>query len=117
MKIFVCGSREWKNWNAIYVALKDFKPENTTVIHRGQRGADKMVDFLARKLGFDVKEYVADWKRFGNDADSIRNQQIFNENQDINLVLAFPLITSKSTWDMIKKTKAANIKVKIIEPS
>jgi|SRR3989304_1057745 len=119
MRILVCGSRHWRDVGIIERELKKF-PLGTIIIHGAARGADTIGGIVANKLGFEIvndgKGFPADWKRYGNAAGPIRNQQMIDEGRP-DLVLAFHenLKESRGTTDMVNRAKGVGIKVEIIK--
>jgi SLOG family YspA-like protein len=112
MKVLVTGSRDWSAQWVIRERLKEAQP--TTVVEGGQTGADRIAREIATADGVDVVTYWANWKRHGKAAGPIRNQKmLLRERPD--LVLAFPLPSSRGTWDMVKQAKAAGIQVKAFD--
>lgn len=137
MKILVTGDRNWTDEILIEDALTKACPvdEATILIHGAARGADSIAaKVMQRWIGADkealkssqfgpisydldeIKEYPADWKKYGRAAGVLRNQQMLDENPDIDLVLAFHdnLAESKGTKDMVERAKKADIPVKHI---
>ena len=112
MKVIVTGSRDWVDPQPIREALSALPPD-TVVVHGGARGADRVTDSIARKLGLEVRVYVAQWAFFGRSAGFVRNQQMLDVEGPVDLVLAFPLPQSRGTWDMVERAKAAGVEVKV----
>lgn len=121
MKVLVCGSREWKNRDAIWRELKKL-PGGTIIVHGAARGADRMAGEIGRLLGFEVRPYPADWDKDGRkSAGPIRNSRMLKtEHPDrdgvyIDRVLAFAVDFSKKaapgTNDMMSKARSAGIPV------
>jgi hypothetical protein len=112
LRTLFTGSREWTDEAAIKVVVEAL-PQNTIVIHGGARGADEIVDRFARARGLPEPEvYPADWERYGMEAGSIRNQEMLDRGKPDN-AFAFPLASSRGTWDMVKRLRAANVPVKV----
>lgn len=105
------GSREWNDEAAIRPVIEAL-PSNAVVMHGGAKGADEIVDRLARARGFVPDVYPADWQRFGKEAGSIRNQEMLDRGKPTESY-AFPLASSRGTWDMVKRLRAANVPVKV----
>jgi hypothetical protein len=125
-KILVCGDRRWSNREKIAQQLRILKSTlisvvdgwqvgSFVVIHGAAKGADIIGGEEARRLGFEVEEYPADWS-FGRAAGPIRNQVMLEEGKP-NLVLAFHsnIEESKGTKDMVKRARAAGIPTEIIK--
>lgn len=114
MKVLVCGSRDWFDWGPIERELAKLPP-GTIIVHGGARGADTIAGEVARRLGFEVRRYPADWDRFGKGAGPIRNAQMLREehrpSEPIDMVLAFSknFAASRGTADMVRKAEAARI--------
>lgn len=118
MFAIVCGSRYWVDSVTIQEALV-WLPPDTTVIHGNQLGADLCADNEARKLGFRVVPFTADWKIHGRAAGPIRNQKMLQELirarqlREETLVLAFhedPGL-GLGTRDMVKRSLKAKVEV------
>lgn len=79
------------------------------VVHGAARGADTIAANWARENGLRCYAYPADWTRHGRSAGHIRNRQMLNHEDGIDLVVAFP--GGKGTAGMIKLAEKANIPV------
>lgn len=118
MRVLVCGSRDWRRMDIIERELKKL-PKDTLIIHGAARGADTLGKFVAEKIGLkiinDGKGFPADWRRYGNGAGPIRNQQMIDDGKP-DLVLAFHenINESKGTKDMVNRARSVGIKVHII---
>ncbi len=77
MVVLVCGSREWKDLESILLTLLTL-PEDTTVVHGGARGADRLAGEAADILGFQVVVFPAAWEAHGKAAGIFRNQQMLS---------------------------------------
>jgi hypothetical protein len=87
--------------------------QGVTLVHGGCSGVDLFCGQYADEvLGWKIKEYPADWKKYGNGAGPIRNKQmIVTENPHI--VLAFPYAergkslatTSKGTYNCMEQVR------------
>ena len=119
MKVLMCGAREWTRSEPIKREL-DTLPKDTIVIHGACKGADSLCGYFARKKGFEVKEYPAEWKdNEGNYrpwAGPERNQLMLDLHPDIDLVIAFHsnIAESKGTADMLRRATKAQIEVKVV---
>ena len=110
MKILVCGSRDWHEFGFILLQLKRL-PKDTIIINGACKGADKLSTKAAQTLGLQVKEYPAEWDKYGKSAGPKRNSQMLLENPDEVWAFHYDLYNSKGTLDMVKKAQAKNIKV------
>jgi hypothetical protein len=72
---------------------------------------------IDKNVGY--RRFEAEWDRYGNAAGPRRNQQMVDhaisgaKAEDV-LCLAFPSITSKGTWDCVKKAAAAGIVTMVV---
>lgn len=108
LRVLVCGSRHWSNRDAIEVVLSELPPE-TVIIEGEARGADSIARDVAKKLGFAIEPYPADWQRYGRSAGHIRNKQMLVEGKP-DLVLAFQEDASRGTQNMINLARAAGVR-------
>ena len=114
MSVLICGSRDWKDYEAIETLVKSF--EKGTVIIQGEcRGADLMAKKAGRKHGFTVLSYPARWKKHGRRAAGpIRNTKMLDDGNPA-VVYAFLLPQSIGTRDLIDKAESRRIPVIIFE--
>ena len=112
--ILICGDREWNNRKAMYRVMYGL-PDDTINVNGACRGADKMSTSIAEKLGFECREYPANWDKYGRRAGPIRNQEMLNKEKP-HFVIAFHenIKASKGTRDMIHKAKKEQIPVILI---
>jgi hypothetical protein len=123
MKVLVCGSRNWLNYEAIHRELSRLPPgRETTIVHGGcPTGADNLADRIARKLGFEVRVYPADWDRDGRGAGPIRNAQMIRAEHpdkdgvifDFGLAFTLNMSRSRGTKDCTERARKAGIKVEV----
>lgn len=117
MRILITGSRDYNNYDAVEKAIINASagcdPHEVTIVHGGAKGADKLSGDVAKKYGFNVEVYDADWNAYQGHAGTIRNTIMVKAGADI--CLAFPWIKSIGTWDCVRKSENAGIPV-VIEP-
>lgn len=112
MNIAIVGSRDFNNYEYMkekFLLIKEDINEKIIIVSGGARGADSLAEKLAKELGFETIIFPANWK-LGKGAGFIRNTTIVN-NADI--ILAFPIGSSKGTYDTIKKGHQKGIPVYI----
>lgn len=114
MKVLVTGSRNWTDRDLVFKTLDEINPD--CIVHGAARGADSYADEWGVSRNVIVRAYPAEWRSYGRAAGSMRNQLMLDDNPDIDLVVAFPLPSSKGTIDMISKAKLAGIKIYRINP-
>lgn len=119
--VLISGSRKYRKIfpirDVLFESLEDVPDDKELVIvHGGAQGVDWTASFWANLYDIQERVYKANWKEHGKAAGPIRNSQMLNE-ENIDLVLAFPCEDSIGTWDMIKKAKAKNIKTIVTKVS
>ncbi len=126
MKVLVTGSRDWTDRKAIERELRKL-PAGTIIVHGAcPTGADAIADEIARKLGFEVRPYPADWdeaERQGNrnSAGPIRNSKMLRDEHpdkdgvpfDLCLGFTLNLDRSRGTRDCVRKARKAGIKTDV----
>lgn len=76
MKVVIAGSRNIKDRLALVKAIKQSGFEITEVVSGKARGPDSMGEAWAMANDVAIKEFPAEWTRFGNAAGLIRNNQM-----------------------------------------
>lgn len=119
LKVLVTGSRGWNDYELIEDALRSVLPQGAEtqpvlVIHGDAGGADRMAALSARKLGYFVMAYPANWKLYGKAAGPIRNAQMLKE-QKPDVVLAFWDGQSRGTAHMMGLADEAGVIVRVFE--
>lgn len=113
MRVLICGSRSLTvRWVPIIrERLLLYLP--TEVIQGGQVGADAIAASEARGMGILVRDFPANWLRYGNAAGPIRNQQMLDEGKPEE-VWAFHTDPElgKGTRDMVQRARKAGIVVR-----
>jgi hypothetical protein len=113
MKVLVCGSRDWTDFDAIANRLTAIpgEHEQVAVLHGAAWGADRIAGRAARMLGFQVRAFHADWATHGRRAGILRNLQMLDERPD--LVLAFQRDGSRGTQHTIDEARRRGIPVEV----
>lgn len=111
MKVLVCGSRSWKRAPLIRERLA-LLPPGTVILHGGAHGADAMAGQIAADLGFEVKEFPANWDRYRGGAGIRRNLLMLDERPE--LVLAFWIDGTTGTGHTVKEARRRGIPVEVV---
>ncbi len=115
MKILVCGSRKWWDYQAIWARLGELPPD-TEIIEGGAPGADLMARDVAKDIGLEYVEYGANWKGPHKlQAGKARNIKML-EREKPDLVIAFQLKRSSGTQHTIDEARTRDIAVEIHRP-
>ena len=110
MKILVCGSRNFKNYDAVISMLWQFQDEIPEVISGGALGADSLAERWADYFGCKKTIIKPDWDKHGKSAGMIRNKKMIDLNPDF--VIAFwdgKSAGTKNTISLAKQNKIATI--------
>jgi len=80
------------------------------------RGADSLGEEFAREHGYRVKEFPADWNKYGRAAGPIRNKQMaeYAAQADKGVLFAFWDGKSPGTKNMINTAKKLGLDVHIV---
>lgn len=111
LTVLVCGSREWGDVERIDARLSQLG-RGTTIIHGAARGADRIAGGIATGLGYEVREFPADWRGKGRAAGVLRNLEMLDQKPD--LVLAFQRSGSTGTQHTIDEARRRGIPVEVI---
>lgn len=113
MIVVVCGDRTWTDYNAIYFELAAL-PKGTTIVHGACRGADMIAGVAARDLGLPVKEFPADWEKYGRAAGPIRNREMLSLCPDLVLAFHDDLNPSRGTKNTVEEARRRGIPAKLV---
>lgn len=90
MRVLITGSRSWADYDFIEKALAEFGLENQNdnsklILVSGNcpEGADLHCEMAAKKLGWEVELYPANWGKFGKSAGFLRNKEMVDTKPDI----------------------------------
>ena len=91
-----------------------FQPD--LVIVGDAKGVDRIVADIFKPK---VARFVADWKKYEKAAGVIRNSDMVKAAVLLGVEegYAFPISSSKGTWDLVKKAVAAGIGMNVSKPS
>jgi len=110
-RVLVAGSRTWDRFDIIEQHIAGH-PRGTVFVHGAARGADQMAGAVARRLGYAVEEYPADWRGKGKQAGIIRNLEMLDTKPD--KVIAFWKDGSTGTGHTVSEAKKRGIPVEVV---
>lgn len=115
MLVLICGDRNWTNRDAIKREMiqHGLDPAKDVVMHGCARGADSIAGSIAREHKFVVREYPANWTKYGKAAGPIRNQQMLDQNPDLVLAFHPNIEQSKGTGHMVRIARAKGVDVEV----
>lgn len=131
LTVVVTGSRDWTDWGVIGDRLRRLPPGSTVVHGHASRGVDKLVDKIARELGFTVVREPADWRvtaatpswairrrpngaLYDVRAGRLRNVRMLVKYQP-HLVLGFRLNGSPGTTHCLEEARARGIPTEVTD--
>ena len=108
MKTIICGSRTINDYREIDTAIQASGFHITTVISGGARGVDRMGEIWARTHNRLLKIYPANWRKYGNSAGYLRNDEMA---EVADAVIALWDGVSKGTKHMIDTAERKGLAV------
>lgn len=102
MRVIVAGSRDRFDYEVVVDAIEAAPFPITTLLCGMARGVDMYGFIWAKKKGIPIREYPADWERWGKAAGAIRNQLMA---QKADALIAVWDGRSRGTADMIDKMR------------
>jgi hypothetical protein len=112
-QILVSGSLSFDNYDLLCATLDRLlaEKENVVIVSGGAKGAELLGERYAEERGLGLKQFPADWDRYGRGAKVIRNAQLIDAAEH---AVFFWDGKSKGTADAIGKAEAKGIPVEIV---
>jgi hypothetical protein len=115
MKVIIAGGREFDDFD-LMISKMDFfleksKHLNIEIVSGVAKGADLLGEDYAKLRNYAIKQFPADWDKFGKGAGFKRNTEMAKY---ANALIAFWDGTSKGTLHMINIATKQGIQVKIV---
>lgn len=111
MKVIVAGSRTFTDYELLKLTCDNIKTQITEIVSGGARGADKLGEQYAIERDYTIKQFPADWDRWGKSAGYKRNAEMA---EYADALIAFWDGSSKGTKHMIDLAKKNNLKIKVV---
>lgn len=113
-RIIVCGSRTFSDLGRAREVLSFWltDPDDTIVVHGDARGADRTAALVAKRLGYELEAYPANWNDEGRSAGYKRNERMA-KLPGVTMCIAFWDGESRGTKHMIDIAKKHEIPVVI----
>ena len=113
MKVIIAGGRNFCDYKKLcQVCNKALsKQKQIEIVSGTAKGADKLGEQYAINNGYEIKQFPADWDKYGKSAGYKRNEQMAKY---ADALIAFWDGKSKGTRHMIDLAKRYELKVKII---
>ena len=114
MKVIIAGGRDFDDYTLLKrkcdELLKDVS--DIEIVSGAANGADRLGERYAKEKGYPVKQFPADWKRYGNSAGIKRNAEMANYAE---MLIAFWDGKSRGTKNMIDVATTKNFRVEVIK--
>ena len=113
-KVIVAGGREFNDYQLLKNKLDQFLQNKTEIeiVCGKARGADTLGETYAKEMGYYVKEFPAQWSKFGKRAGYIRNEEMAKY---ADACVAFWDGQSTGTKHMIDLANKHKLEIKIIK--
>lgn len=115
ISVIIAGSRGFENYELLCrvcdSVLSMIISKRIEIVSGTAKGADKLGERYAQDRGYTLKQFPANWDRYGKAAGYKRNEQMAN-NADI--LIAFWDGKSRGTLHMINLAKEHGLKVKVV---
>ena len=122
-RVLICGGRTELNYGIVNRYLTclfgEMSIEQAEIVSGGCQGADRLGERYARDNGFDIKQFLPEWKKFGKAAGLKRNAEMIDYIRQFPnaAVIAFWDLQSKGTKFTVELAQKHGIPVYIIEYS
>lgn len=118
MRVLICGATYFLDYERMHDELMRIFAEkelnDVTIISGMAKGADTLAVKFAEQYNMPCLKFPADWARYGKGAGPVRNQQMLDEGKP-NLIIAFPMQSSRGTRDMINRGLMEDVEVITVE--
>ncbi len=113
MKIIIAGGRTFDDYDLLcQICDKTLSLQSEIEIVSGTaNGADKLGEKYASEKGYPIKQFPADWDKYGKSAGYKRNEEMAKY---ADALIAFWDGKSRGTKHMINLAKRYELKVKIV---
>ena len=110
MRTIIAGSRSISDYDTIVDAVHKSGFNITEVVSGAARGVDRLGEKWANRYGIPVKQFHAEWERYGKKAGYLRNEKMADY---ANALIAVWDGQSRGTEHMIRIARAKGLKVYI----
>ena len=113
IKVIIAGGRDFDDYHRLCRVCDKFLKDqnNVEIVSGGCKGADLLGERYAAERNYPIKQFPADWRRYGKSAGLKRNNEMATY---ADALIAFWDGESKGTKHMIELATKAGLKVKVI---
>lgn len=115
-RVIIAGTRDFKDYELLksycdyMLSKKAQSGEEIVIISGGATGADTLGEQYAKERGYSLRQFPAQWDKYGRQAGPMRNRQMA-ENADA--LIAYWDGESRGTKNMIEEAKKRGLKVAV----
>jgi hypothetical protein len=112
-KVIIAGGRTFNNYDLLCQNCDKALSLQTEIeiVSGTANGADKLGEKYAKENGYSIKQFPADWNKYGKSAGYKRNEEMAKYS---DALIAFWDGNSKGTKHMIDLAKRYGLKVKVV---
>lgn len=113
IKVIIAGGRNFDDFNRLCQVCDEFLQDqnNIEIVSGAYKGADLLGERYAAERNYPIKQFPADWRRYGKSAGLKRNTEMAAY---ADILIAFWDGESKGTKNMIVLATQAGLNVKVI---
>lgn len=113
MKVIIAGGRTFNDYQLLCEKCDHALSQQTEIeiVSGTANGADKLGERYAKEKGYSIKQFPADWNKFGKSAGYKRNEDMAKYG---DALIAFWDGESKGTKHMIDLAKQYQLKIKVV---
>jgi len=111
MKLIIAGSRNFTDYPLLKKTLTPIRSLISEIVSGTARGADQLGEQFALEHDIPIKQFPADWDRYGKPAGYIRNAQMA---EYADALIAFWDGKSAGTGHMIEVARKNKLMVSVI---
>ncbi len=113
IKVIIAGGRKFDDFNKLSLVCDEFLKDqiNIEIVSGAYKGADLLGERYAAERNYLIKQFPADWRRYGKSAGQKRNVEMANY---ADMLIALWDGKSKGTKNMIDLASKEGLKVKVV---
>ncbi len=112
MKVIIAGGRQFNDYSLLFDVCSHMlqNQKEVEIVSGTAGGADKLGERFAQEKGYALKQFPANWEKFGKGAGYIRNKEMA---EYADALVCFWDGKSKGTKHMIDLAEKQGIRVKV----
>lgn len=127
LRIIVAGGRDFSDFELLFKSVEKIQIDyvdryfdelsRVCIVSGTARGADKLGELYAERVGVHIYRFPADWDTYGKSAGYRRNAEMAkfaSEDNNVGVLIAFWNGKSRGTKHMINLAKRYGLKVHVV---